>query len=141
MAIDESAFDDVVDEVLSEPQPAPNAPRQWISTSSASAIVVTTPFVGPKSIKKTCGPVTASCCMAAGLLGDTSVAVRDAVGGRVSAAEKVAAAIQNQLIQQLSTRAVSLGGNAVIGTQITFTEFGKNVFLGTALGTAIVLSD
>lgn len=116
--------------------PRPVAPRP-----PSSAIVVTTPFVGPKSIKKTIGPVTASVCLAAGPIGDLKAAFRDAVGGRSTSIERTLASIQSQLVQGLSTRAVSLGANAVIGAQMSISEFGQNVFMGTAFGTAIVLAD
>jgi uncharacterized protein YbjQ (UPF0145 family) len=139
MAIEDEDFESVVDEVLSG---EPERPPETIGQRPAkSAIVVTTPFVGPKSIARTIGPVTAQCCIAAGMRGDLKVAFRDAFGGRCRDVERIVAGMQSDLIQKLSGRAVALGANAVIGTQMTFTEFAENVFMGTAFGTAIITKD
>ena len=139
MAIEDEDFESVVEEVLSgDPEPPPETIGQ---RPAKSAIVVTTPFVGPKSIARTVGPVTAQCCVAAGMIGDLKIGFRDAAGGRSREAERILQGIQTQLIQKLSQRAVSLGANAVIGTQMSITEFGQNVFMGTAFGTAIITKD
>lgn len=135
MAINDEAFDDVVDDVLSG---SPQEDKRQVQRPVSSAIVVTTPFVGPKSIHRTIGPVTAVACIAAGPIGDAKVAFRDSWGGRSGEIEKILASLQTHLIQRLSVRAAALGANAVIGTQMSFGEVGTNVFTATAFGTAVV---
>lgn len=101
--------------------------------------IFTTSFVAPGTIRKTLGMVSATVVRAAGILGQMKIDFRDAFGGRSGEAERIIDEMRLEVLGKLRSNATNAGANAVIGASIKFGEFGNNVFVATAEGTAIVI--
>ena len=104
-------------------------------------IVTTTNGVGGRPVQRYHGIVTGEVIVGANLFRDLFASVRDIVGGRSGAYEDVLARAREQAIQEMRTRAATLGANAVIGVDLDYEVLGSNgsMLMVSATGTAVLV--
>lgn len=108
----------------------------------ASKITLTTSFyLAGKEVTEECGVLVAECAYGMNIFRDFFAAIRDVVGGRSNATEKVLRDARKEVMRQLREQALALGADAVIAMSFNYTELsggGKNgMLLATAVGTAV----
>ncbi|MEL7352419.1 MAG: YbjQ family protein [Cyanobacteria bacterium P01_A01_bin.116] len=106
-------------------------------------ILSTTDSIQGKNIQNYLGIVTAEVVYGSNALRDFFAGIRDVLGGRTGAYERVFEKGQKDALKELEARASKLGANAVIGVQIrtdtiNIDEHGV-LMLITATGTAVSL--
>jgi len=104
-------------------------------------ILSTTDFIQGQNIQNYLGIVTAEVVYGSNALRDFFAGIRDVLGGRTAAYERVFEKGQRDALKELESRASKLGADAVIGVHvktdtINIDEHGV-LMLITATGTAI----
>lgn len=102
-------------------------------------IVTTTPSIEGRPARQYFGIVTGEVIVGANLFRDLFASVRDIVGGRAGAYEDVLERARDQAIQEMRTRAATMGANAVIGVDLDYEVLGANgsMLMVSATGTAV----
>lgn len=105
-------------------------------------LVTTTHNVEGRKITEYKGLVAGEAIMGANIFRDFFASVRDIVGGRSGAYEKVLNDARQIAVAELTDRAAELGGNAVVGVDIDYETLGAKggMLMVTASGTAVVIS-
>ncbi|PZO55626.1 MAG: hypothetical protein DCF15_10155 [Phormidesmis priestleyi] len=106
-------------------------------------ILSTTDFIQGENIQNYLGIVTAEVVYGSNALRDFFAGIRDVLGGRTGAYERVFEKGQQDALKELQARAQKLGADAVVGIQvktdtINIDEHGV-LMLITATGTAVKL--
>ena len=85
------------------------------------------------------GLVAGEAILGANLFRDLFASIRDIVGGRSGAYEKVLNDARETAVAEMADKAASMGANAVIGVDIDYETVGKNgsMLMVTAAGTAV----
>ena len=86
------------------------------------------------------GIVTAECVFGMNIFRDVFAAVRDVVGGRSDASEKVLKDLKATCLTELKEEAYKVGADAVLGVALDYSEFsggGKSMLFLVASGTAV----
>ena len=102
--------------------------------------LTTTPEYPNLAIDDVLGLVTAECVFGMNLFRDMFAAVRDAVGGRSSATQKVLRDAKTACLYELKREAHELGADGVIGIDLDYSEIsggGKSMLFLVASGTAV----
>ena len=84
--------------------------------------------------------VTSECVFGMNAFRDLFAAVRDLVGGRSSASEKVLKDLKATCLTELKEEAYKVGADAVLGVDLDYSEFsggGKSMLFLVASGTAV----
>ncbi len=104
-------------------------------------IVTKTNNVEGRPAQQYFGIVTGEVIVGANLFRDLFASVRDIVGGRAGAYEDVLQRAREQALQEMRTRAASLGANAVIGVDLDYEVLGSNgsMLMVSATGTAVLV--
>lgn len=104
-------------------------------------LVTTTNTIEGRRITAYKGLVAGEAILGANLFRDLFASIRDIVGGRAGAYEKVLNDARETAIAELSDKASALGANAVIGVDIDYETVGQNgsMLMVTAAGTAVVV--
>jgi len=104
-------------------------------------IVTTTPNIEGKTITGYLGVVSGEAIMGANLFRDLFAGIRDIVGGRSAAYEKVLKKARETAIQEVIEEATRLGANAVVGVDIDYEVLGKDngMLMVNASGTAVTI--
>lgn len=107
----------------------------------AHMIVTTTPGVDGRPIAEYKGIVTGEAILGANVFRDFFASVRDIVGGRSGAYERVLRDARQQALKELSEEAEELGADAVVGVDLDYEVIGKDgsMLMVTASGTAVKL--
>ena len=104
-------------------------------------ILSTTDFIQGQNIQNYLGVVTAEVVYGSNALRDFFAGIRDVLGGRTAAYERVFEKGQEDALKELEVRARKIGADAVLGVQIktdTINIDGHGVLmLITASGTAV----
>ncbi len=105
-------------------------------------ILTTTPNLEGYKIEKYLGVVTGETIIGANMFKDLFASVRDIVGGRSGAYEKVLAKAKDIAMEEMEARAAELGANAVLAIDLDFETIGKNgsMLMVSSSGTAVVIS-
>ena len=103
-------------------------------------IVTTTPSVEGRRITAYHGVVTGETVIGANIFRDLFAGIRDIVGGRSGAYEKVLAEARESALQEMQDRARALGGNAVVGVDLDY-EVINNMLMVSASGTAVTIAE
>ncbi|MES0884703.1 heavy metal-binding domain-containing protein [Roseibium sp. SCP14] len=103
-------------------------------------LVTTTNSVQGKDIDYK-GLVTGEAILGANLFKDLFAGIRDIVGGRSAAYEEELAKARQIALDEMCSRAQTLGGNAVIGVDLDYETVGQNgsMLMVSATGTAVYL--
>ncbi len=104
-------------------------------------LITTTNSVEGHKITAYKGLVAGEAIMGANVFRDFFASVRDIVGGRSGAYEKVLNDARQIAVAELSDRAAELGCNAVVGVDIDYETLGAKggMLMVTACGTAVVI--
>jgi len=104
-------------------------------------ILTTTPNIEGKSIKQYHGIVTGEVIVGANLFKDFLASIRDLVGGRSGAYERVLRDAKDKALQEIIERAQSVGANAIVGIDLDYETLGANgsMLMVTASGTAVTV--
>jgi uncharacterized protein YbjQ (UPF0145 family) len=102
-------------------------------------LVTTTHSIEGRRIVEYKGLVAGEAILGANLFRDLFASIRDLVGGRSGAYEKVLGDARQTAISEMADKAASLGANAVIGVDIDYETVGSNgsMLMVTAAGTAV----
>ena len=101
----------------------------------------TTSHIEGYTIREYKGVVTGETIIGANFLKDIFAGIRDIVGGRSSAYEKVLRQAKEIAMQEMEERARELGANAIVGIDIDYETIGKenSMLMVATSGTAVVL--
>lgn len=104
-------------------------------------LVTTTNTIEGRRISAYKGLVAGESILGANLFRDLFASIRDIVGGRAGAYEKVLNDARETAIAEMTDKATALGANAVIGVDIDYETVGQNgsMLMVTAAGTAVVV--
>ncbi|MBP7856707.1 MAG: heavy metal-binding domain-containing protein [Prevotella sp.] len=104
-------------------------------------ILSTTPTIDGRNILEYKGIVTGETIIGANMFKDLFAGIRDIVGGRAGAYEKVLREAKDSSMNEMIQRASQLGANAIVGIDIDYETIGQsNSMLMVAVsGTAVVL--
>ena len=104
-------------------------------------LVTTTNSVEGRRIVTYHGVVSGEAIFGANVFRDWFASIRDVVGGRSGAYEKVLRSARDTALQEMAEEARRLGANAVIGVDLDYGAVGANesMMLVTANGTAVTL--
>ena len=104
-------------------------------------ILSTTPTIEGRNILEYKGVVTGETIIGANMFKDLFAGIRDIVGGRAGAYEKVLREAKDTSMNEMMQRAAQLGANAIVGIDIDYETIGQsNSMLMVAVsGTAVVI--
>ena len=104
-------------------------------------IITTTPTIEGRPIKEYKGIVTGETIIGANFLKDFLAGIRDFIGGRSGAYEKVLREGKETSIQEMMQRAEVLGANAIVGIDLDYETVGQggSMLMVTCSGTAVVI--
>lgn len=104
-------------------------------------IVTTTHNIEGKKITAYLGVVSGEAIMGANLFRDLFAGIRDIVGGRSAAYEKVLKKARETAVQEVIEEATRLGANAVVGVDIDYEVLGEGngMLMVNASGTAVTI--
>ena len=104
-------------------------------------ILSTTPTIEGRPIRDYKGVVTGETIIGANFLKDFMAGIRDFVGGRSSAYERVLREAKDTSMKEMEDRAAEMGANAIVGIDIDYETIGQgNSMLMVAVsGTAVVI--
>jgi uncharacterized protein YbjQ (UPF0145 family) len=102
-------------------------------------LVTTTNGVEGRRVVEYLGLVAGEAILGANLFRDLFASIRDIVGGRSGAYEKVLNDARETAIEDLTAKAARLGANAVIGVDIDYETIGGNgsMLMVSVSGTAV----
>ena len=102
-------------------------------------LVTTTNSIEGRRVVEYKGLVAGEAILGANLFRDLFASIRDIVGGRSGAYERVLTDARTQAIADMTDQAASLGANAVIGVDLDYETIGQNgsMLMVTAAGTAV----
>lgn len=104
-------------------------------------LLSTTPTIEGRRIREYKGVVTGEAILGANVFRDFMAGIRDIVGGRAGAYEKVLKDARDTALEELGEEARKLGGNAVVGIDLDYEVLGSNgsMLMVSASGTAVVV--
>jgi uncharacterized protein YbjQ (UPF0145 family) len=104
-------------------------------------LLSTTPNIEGRKIREYKGVVTGEAILGANVFRDLFAGIRDIVGGRAGAYEKVLKDARDTALEELGEEARRLGGNAVVGIDLDYEVLGSNgsMLMVSASGTAVVI--
>lgn len=104
-------------------------------------IVTTTSDVQGRPIVEYHGLVTGEAILGANVVRDFFASIRDVVGGRSGAYEKVLKSARDSAIEEMVTEAKARGADAVVGVDLDYEVLGKegSMLMVAASGTAVKL--
>ena len=105
-------------------------------------ILTTTPTIEGRTIIEYKGVVFGEVISGVNFLRDFAAAIRNIVGGRSGSYEEELVRARDQAMNELASRALQLGADAVVGIDIDYEVLGENggMLMVTASGTAVRLS-
>ena len=107
-------------------------------------LVVTTPTVEGKTIRKVFGLVTGEAIMGANIFKDIFASITNIVGGRSQAYEKEFQRAKQIAVEEMVADAKAMGANAVVGVDLDYESIaisGSNMLMVAASGTAVTISE
>lgn len=104
-------------------------------------LLTTTPTLDGRKIREYKGVVTGEAILGANVFRDMFASIRDIVGGRSGAYEKVLKDARDMALDELGEEARMLGANAVVGIDLDYEVLGSNgsMLMVSASGTAVVI--
>ncbi|MFZ5552050.1 MAG: YbjQ family protein [Bacteroidota bacterium] len=101
-------------------------------------LLTTSGTIDGKKITEYKGIVTGETIIGANIFKDFFAGIRDIVGGRSAAYEKVLKEAKDTSLAEMTENAKKLGANAVIGIDLDYETIGQGMLMVTASGTAVV---
>ena len=107
----------------------------------AQNLILTTEFSMPEyKVTQRLEIITAECVFGMNMFRDMFASIRDIVGGRSSASQKVLRDARKTCLTELRREALIAGADAVIGVDLDYSEIsgdGKSMLMVVASGTAV----
>lgn len=102
-------------------------------------IITTTPTIEGHPVLEYKGIVTGETIIGANFVKDFLAGIRDFIGGRSTAYEKVLREGKDTSLQEMAQRAEELGANAIIGMDLDYETLGQggSMLMVTCSGTAV----
>lgn len=103
-------------------------------------VILTTETVFQSEIEERLEIISAECVFGMNIFKDVFAGVRDIVGGRNAASQKVLRDARKTVLSELKKEAHSIGANAVIAVDLDYSEIsggGKSMLFVVATGTAV----
>lgn len=116
--------------------------RAQSDDGAESVIVTTTHTVTKREIAYEIDIVTSESVIGVNIFRDIFSGVRDIVGGRAQAQQKVLREMRSTCLRELRLEALEIGADAVVGVDLDYSEIsggGKNMLMLVASGTAVKL--
>ena len=109
----------------------------------AKDLILTTEFAMPEyRVTQRLEIITAECVFGMNMFRDMFASIRDIVGGRSGASQKVLRDARKTCLTELRREALIAGADAVIGVDLNYNEIsgdGKSMLMVVASGTAVTL--
>ncbi len=104
-------------------------------------LITTTPNVEGRRITAYHGVVSGEAILGANVFRDFFASIRDFVGGRSGAYERVLGEARDAALNEMGESARRLGANAVVGVDLDYGAIGssESMLMVTATGTAVTL--
>lgn len=104
-------------------------------------LLTTTPSVEGRNILEYKGVVTGETIIGANVLKDFFAGIRDVIGGRSNAYEKVLREAKDTSLHEMQERAEALGANAVVGIDVDYETIGQSgsMLMVAVSGTAVLI--
>ena len=117
----------------------PSGPWGSASSRQGSVIVTTTPNVEGSPIREYFGVVTGEAILGANIFRDVFAGIRDIVGGRSGAYERVLREARDAALAEMTDEAQRRGANAVVGVDLDYETIGDtgSMLMVSASGTAV----
>ncbi|MCL2400812.1 MAG: heavy metal-binding domain-containing protein [Defluviitaleaceae bacterium] len=135
-------FDITLDELMHKSVDEASSEYQ-IKLKEIIMLIVTTPILDGKSIKKYHGTVFSQVVAGFGIGRSVFGSLRSLAGGRSESHEELVVSIREQAIQDLTEKAEKLGANAIVGFSIDLEMIGSGsdggLLKAHAMGTAVVV--
>ena len=117
--------------------------RSGLSKKEIDSIILTTEH-NPQDllVEKRIEIITAECVLGMNIFRDFFAGIRDIVGGRSAASQKVLKDARKRCLRELKIEAYAVGADAVIGVDLDYSEFSggrKSMLFLVASGTAVKL--
>lgn len=128
---------------IAEGKKAELAKTEQTERSRLAGIILTTETTPDFVVKERLGIITAECVFGANLFRDFFASVRDIVGGRSKAMQKVFRDARSVVLDELRQEAFDLGADAVISTRLEYNQLsgkGDQLLFVAAVGTAVIIS-
>lgn len=100
--------------------------------------IFTTPILDGIRILEYKEPLIVRNVRAMSIIGDLMTRVRDIVGGKSGAYEDIMKKIEDEVIEEMKTKAIEQGANAIVGFQLDFDSI-EGLLMGCAQGTAVII--
>ncbi len=115
--------------------------REIVEFNSTIMILTTTPQIEGYTIREYRGVVTGETIIGANILKDFMAGIRDIVGGRANAYEKVLREAKDTSMMEMIQRAQAMGANAIVGIDIDYETIGEagSMLMVATSGTAVVI--
>ncbi|MBL4747533.1 MAG: YbjQ family protein [Magnetovibrio sp.] len=111
----------------------------------AKGLILTTEFAMPEyRVTERLEIITAECVYGMNMFRDMFASIRDVLGGRSGASQKVLRDARKTCLTELRREALITGADAVIGVDLDYSEIsggGKSMLLVVASGTAVKLQE
>ena len=106
-------------------------------------ILTTTPTIEGKTITEYKGVVFGEVIVGVNFIKDFAAGLRDFFGGRSNTYENELIQARNAAMQELTSRAITLKADAVVGIDVDYEVLGQNgsMLMVTVSGTAVKLED
>lgn len=104
-------------------------------------ILTTTPSIEGKKITQYYGIVTGETIIGANIFKDLFAGIRDIIGGRSEAYEKVLREAKDTALAEMSRQAEKLGANAIVGIDLDYETINGSMLMVTASGTGVRVDD
>lgn len=104
-------------------------------------IITTTPTIEGHPIREYKGLVTGETIIGANFVKDFFAGIRDIVGGRSGAYERVLREAKDTALKEMEEHARAIGANAIVGIDLDYEALGANssMLMVTASGTAVII--
>ncbi len=104
-------------------------------------VMTTTPNVEGRKIVRCLGIVTSETILGANIVRDLFAGIRDIVGGRAGAYEKILIDAKEIALNEMIERAKFMGANAIISIDLDYETIGPNgsMLMVSASGTAVFI--
>jgi uncharacterized protein YbjQ (UPF0145 family) len=102
-------------------------------------LATTTNTIEGHKIREYRGIVAGEAILGANVFRDFFASIRDIVGGRAGAYEKVLKDARETAMSEMMEEARALGANAIVGVDIDYETIRDGMLMVTAAGTAVVL--
>ncbi|NPD92408.1 heavy metal-binding domain-containing protein [Xylanibacter muris] len=104
-------------------------------------ITTTTPTIEGHPIREYLGIVTGETIIGANIVKDFMANIRDIIGGRSNAYEKVIREAKETSLKEMQQKAIEMGANAVVAVDFDYETIGASgsMLMVTTSGTAVVI--